>query len=261
MQLIEKNGLEYYAFEEKPFKEIPHGFFTRTGGVSPEPWNSLNLSTTAGDSAANVVENRRRIFAAINRPEDSLYDTWQVHSNRIIIAEKPRGLHNNPIQADGIVTQNPEITLFMRFADCAPILFFDPSRQVIGIAHAGWKGTVNGIAAKMISTMVSRWGSQPAAISVGIGPCICREHYLIREDVLAEVKSKFPEFWQSVIYEDNLGIHFDLPRANQELLQRSGVKDIHLSNLCTAGDTTRWFSHRAEHGATGRFGAAVSLRR
>ena len=259
MKQINSNGIEYYVFEESPFCDIQHGFFTRIGGVSPQPWQSLNLSTTAGDTAERVIENRRRIFTAVDRPVESLYDTWQVHSNRIVVANSPRGLENEPVQADGIITQNPGVTLFMRFADCVPVLFYDPEKQVVGIAHAGWKGTVNGIVAEMITVMVSSYGSSPTSIQAGIGPCICPSHYVIRGDVLCEVKNGLPEFWDKVVYEDKLGIHLDLPLANQMLLQRAGVKEVYFSNLCTAGDTTKWFSHRAEHGSTGRFGALIAL--
>ena len=256
---ITSTSLDYYCFEVEPFSNIPHGFFTRNGGASPAPWATLNLSTSGGDTRENVVENRRRIFECINRPVESVLDTWQVHSTKILESNKPRGLLNDPIKADGIITNSSKVTLFMRFADCVPILFYDPVKRVVAIAHAGWKGTVNGIASKMIRKMQKSHGSKPEDIAVGIGPCICSQHYLIRNDVLEEVKIHFPNEWETIISNEEAAIHFDLVTANKILLEKEGLSQIYLSDQCTACNTNEWFSHRAEHGATGRFGTFIAL--
>ncbi len=252
------NGLTYYGFEEESFYKVTHGFFTRNGGVSPAPWQTLNLSTTGGDTRENVIENRKRIFKIIEKPVESIYDTWQVHGTRIIETESPRGLENEPIKADGIITKNPNVTLFMRFADCVPLLFIDNKREVAGIAHAGWKGTLEGIQLKMVSLMVRDYGLIPENISVGIGPCISAEHYNIKEDVFEKVKSRFPDDWEKFIQKRGSTIHLDLAVANQVLLEKAGVKNIIDSKICTASNLGEWFSHRAEQGATGRFAALIS---
>jgi polyphenol oxidase len=253
-----KNGLSYYAFEEKPFCEITHGFFTRNGGVSPAPWESLNLSTTGGDSRENVVENRRRIFNVIGKPVESLFDTWQVHGTKIIDTEHPRGLENEPIMADGIITNNPNVTLLMRFADCVPLVFITKNKSVAGIAHAGWKGTLGGIASKMIEHMVRDFGIIEDEISVGIGPCICAEHYTIKEDVLEKVKVYFPDDWDKFVQKQGSLLYLDLSLANHLLLERAGVKNIIQSRICTASNLGEWFSHRTEQRNTGRFAALIS---
>ena len=206
-----------------------------------------------------MIENRKRIFEEIGRPVESVLDTWQVHSTKIIASHKPRGLINDPIKADGIITNSSKVTLFMRFADCVPILFYDTVNGVIAIAHAGWKGTVNGIASKMIKKMKKSHGSEPANIAVGIGPCICSRHYLIRNDVLEEVKAHFPIEWERIISTDEAAMRFDLVTANKILLEKEGVSKIFLSEQCTACNTNEWFSHRAEHGTTGRFGTFIAL--
>jgi polyphenol oxidase len=258
MKKNELNGLTYYALEEDPFSKVTHGFFTRNGGVSPVPWQSLNLSTTGGDTRENVIENRKRIFNVIGKSVESLYDTWQVHGTRIIKTDSPRGLENEPIKADGIITRNPEITLFMRFADCVPLLFIDKNRKIAGIAHAGWMGTLDGIALKMVDLMVRDFGLMPEDISVGIGPCICAEHYKIRDDVFKKAKDRFPEDWDRVIQKKGSDIYLDLSLANQVLLEKAGVKNIIKSKVCTASNIGEWFSHRAEQGITGRFAALIS---
>jgi polyphenol oxidase len=252
------SGLNYYEFEEEPFCKITHGFFTRTGGVSPTPWESLNLSTTGGDSRENVIENRRRIFNAIGKPVESLYDTWQVHGTKIIETYSPRGLENEPIKADGIITKNPGVTLLMRFADCVPLLFINKNREVAGIAHAGWKGTIDGIASKMVDLMVKDFGLMPEDIIVGIGPCICEKHYSIKDDVFEKVKNKFADNWDQLIQKKDSAVCLDLSMANQVLLEKAGVKTIIKSRICTASNLGEWYSHRAEHGNTGRFAAFIS---
>jgi YfiH family protein len=258
MKITNISGLTYYEFEEEPFCKITHGFFTRNGGVSPAPWESLNLNTTGGDSRKNVIENRRRIFKAIGKPVESLYDTWQVHGTKIIETQSPRGLEKEPIKADGIITKNPNVTLLMRFADCVPLFFIDKNREVAGIAHAGWKGTIDGIASKMVDLMVKDFELSPEEIIVGIGPCICEKHYSVKDDVFEKVKIKFPDSWDQFIHKRDSAISLDLSMANQVLLEKAGVKTIIKSQICTASNLGDWFSHRAELGNTGRFAAIIS---
>jgi len=253
------NDIEVFSFEQFGFSNIPHGFFTRNGGVSPAPWQSLNLSTTGGDSRENVIENRKRIFELINRRVDSLYDAWQVHGNKIIQVNEPRGLENPPQKADGIVTDKACVTLFMRFADCVPILLFDPIRGVVGIFHAGWKGTLRKIVSQGVKAFRDVYHSNLNDIVAGIGPSICAEHYEIKEDVALIVEKTFKKKADEVLTYSTSGIHFNLAKANQIILQQSGVKKIEYSKICTACDTGKWFSHRAEKGATGRFGAYIAV--
>ena len=258
MKKIDINGLRYYQIDQTPFKLILHGFFTRNGGVSPKPWESLNLSTTGGDSRENVIENRARIFNAIGRPVESIFDTWQVHGTKIIKTNSPRGLQNEPEQADGIISKNPEVTLFMRFADCVPLLFIDKKLEIAGIAHAGWKGTINKIGAKMIEVMMVDYGLHPEDISVAIGPCISQDKYEVKTDVLKQIKEKFPDNLKDVVKIQGSKNYFDLGKMNEIILEKAGVKNIFSINICTASDVSEWYSHRAEKGATGRFAAFIT---
>ena len=251
--------IEYFTFEKFGFSSIPHGFFTRNGGISPVPWNSLNLSTSGGDSRENVVENRKRVFDSIERPVESLYDAWQVHGTTIIQVNEPRGLDNSPQKADGLVTNKANVTLFMRFADCVPILLFDPINHVIGIFHAGWKGTLDKIVGKGVKVFCDTYHSEAKNIIAGIGPSICSNHYIIREDVASKVEEVFKTRVGEVLSHDEGNLHFDLAKSNQIILLDAGVSKIENSNICTACDTGKWFSHRAEKGSTGRFGAFVGL--
>jgi hypothetical protein len=254
------NGLEYLAPDFHPFDKNVIGFFTREGGVSPTPFKSLNISVSTGDVTSNVLENRNRIFQSIGRPVSSMFDVWQIHSDVVVCTEKPRGLNVETQKADAIFTRNPELTLMMRFADCVPILIYDPVEMVVGIIHAGWQGTVNEIASKSIRMICATYGCKPDNIHALIGPSICPNHYEVRENVAREAKRVFQDDEQIIIAR---GDHyfFDLRQANQEVLLRAGVSNVHQTRLCTACDTESWYSHRAESGKTGRFAVVIALAR
>ena len=259
MRFIKKNGLEFAQFESFPEKSVSHGFFTRKGGVSPIPWNSLNLGGTVGDSRENVVENRKRIFSCLNRPVESLFDVWQVHSADVICADEPRPLDQAPIQADAIITASPDVTLFMRFADCVPIVLFDPIKRVIGLVHSGWVGTVKKISAAAIKKMETEYQCRPENILAGIGPSIGPDHYEIGADVVEKVSETFGPDAKEVLINRDERKFLDLWTLNQLILTQAGVKSIELARISTAGDLDRWYSHRWEHGKTGRFAALITL--
>ncbi len=262
MAFHESNQLNYYSFEIFADTPILQGIFTRQGGVSPSPWNSLNTGGTNGDIRENVIENRRRIFEAFDRKVKSIFDVWQVHGKEVIATSQARPLDVAHQKADAILTDREEITLFMRFADCVPIYFFDPVKRVIGIAHAGWQGTVAKIVQATVKAMRQQYNCQPVNILAGIGPSICVEHYEFGGQALEIVEKSFAAERAEVLLEKNGKIHFDLWRANFLLLIQAGLKQEHIqtSGICTAGNVENWYSHRAEHGKTGRFGALLALK-
>jgi len=253
------NGLELLTIHEPPFGEILGGFFTRKGGVSPTPFDSLNLSVSTGDAKHNVVENRDRIFDAIDRPVSSVYDVWQIHSDRVVCTNEPKVDGQDLEKADAIFSSNPDVTLLMRFADCVPILIYDPIKKVVGIIHAGWQGTINQIARKSVETITHRYGCVPGDIHAVIGPSIGPEQYEVRENVYLFANNLFPEN-DKIILQKNGKKFLNLWEANEELLKRSGVRHITQTHVCTACDTGRWYSHRAEAGKTGRFAAVICLK-
>ncbi len=259
MPIEELNGLRYFSFTSLPSSEIVQGIFTRQGGVSPEHWHSLNLGGLNGDSRANIIENRRRIFEAMQRDVNSIFDVWQVHGIVTACAERPRRLDAPHQKADIILTDKPEITLFMRFADCVPIFLYDPMKRVIGIVHAGWLGTVKNAVGEAVRQMASVYGCSPANIVAGIGPSIGPHHYEVGEDVVQRVQSAFAENASNLLQVTNGSYYLDLWAANRFNLAHEGVTTIETAEICTACNTRDWYSHRAEHGKTGRFGALLAM--
>jgi hypothetical protein len=152
----------------------------------------------------------------------------------------------------------------MRFADCVPILLHDPKRGVIGVAHAGWQGTVIGVAAAAVEEMQSAYHSNPEDILAAIGPSVCQNHYEVGGEVVEKVQEAFGQDANKVLSRGNGGLapgkaYFDLWSANRLMLEQAGVRQIEVSEICTACQPEDWYSHRAEKGKTGRFGVLMGL--
>lgn len=257
LKRIESNGLVYYQFDQII---LPHGIFTRLGGISQAPWGSLNVGKTVGDDPNAIEENYRRVFSALELDGDKACSVWQVHSADTIIVDKPHPERSWIEKADGMVTDKPNVPLVMRFADCVPIVFHDPVRQVIGMAHAGWRGTVQGAASSVVKMMVEQFQSNPADIIAGIGPSIGPDRYQVGDEVVQAVQDYYGTLDGLITYSaDDNTPYLNLWAANTLDLQRAGVQQIEVAGICTASNTDEFFSHRAENGKTGRFVAVISL--
>lgn len=256
MPFTQHNGLRYFQFNAL---QARHAIFTRHGGISPEPWNSLNVGGTVGDEIERVRQNRLLSFEALECKPDSIFDVWQVHSADAVCARAPRRFDEPYRKADIILTDRPEVTLFMRFADCVPLLFHDPRKGIIGVAHAGWMGTVKDVATRTVNVLQAEYGSDPADVIACIGPSIGPDHYEVGEDVIRKVQQTFGKDSDMLLEPHDGRIHFNLWKANQRQLERAGIGRIELAGICTACHTDDWYSHRAEKGRTGRFGALISL--
>ncbi len=257
MIVSERDGIKYYHFESMMDSGILQAVFTRIGGISSYPWSTLNLGGTVGDLPQHVAQNLTRILNVSDISLDSLAQIRQIHSSQVILIDRPS---DGEFNGDAMITNRPGINLLMRFADCVPIIFFDPLVQAVGIAHAGWKGTVKQVAKHTILKMNQEFGTKPEDLIAGIGPSIGPDHYEVGEDVIGEVKETFPEHWTELLVSSSGGVKFDMWKANQLSLLDAGVKQIEVSEICTACNINEWFSHRAESGKTGRFAAVVGLR-
>jgi len=258
MPFHENDRLRYYRFDIFS-NAVTQAVFTRRGGVSPAPWHSLNLGGSVGDDPAHVAANRIRVFQAMGCKPESIHDVWLVHGTDIVYADAPRPLDQPSAKADIIFTDNPNVSLFMRFGDCVPILFHDPKKKVIGIAHAGWMGTLRGVVGTAIEGMRSHYGSNPKDIVAGIGPSIGVDHYEVGAEVVGQFQEKFGTDADQMLQTRNGSTYLDLWASNSMQLQKAGVEQIQVSGVCTACHLDDWFSHRAEKGKTGRFGALMAL--
>jgi YfiH family protein len=246
-----RDALAWYSFDAL---SVRHGMFTRLGGVSEGMWSSLNLSRSTGDAQESVAENRRRMMQAMGTQQ--WLTSWLVHGSHVRVVDQ-RDLGQDDVHADAMVTATRGMALTLRFADCIPVLFHDRRRDVIAVAHAGWKGVANGVLPATVRTMREAFGCDPADVCAGIGPSIGPEKFEVGADVAAEIQRAVAE----PVVRERPGDkpHVDLWRAARRQLRDAGLVEIEVAGLCTASDTHEWFSHRAERGRTGRFGVVIEL--
>lgn len=260
MRRVEKDGIVFYQFQQwVGEKNGPvHGIFTRIGGVSNSPWASLNVGSTVGDDPEAVATNRHLMLAALDLTDRVECTVWQVHgAETVVVDDVPQERVLG--QADGLVTARLDVALTMRFADCVPILLYDARQGVIGMAHAGWRGTLAGAAVSVVRAMQDRFGCRAADIEAGIGPSIGPEHYQVGSEVVEAFYAAF-DFADAVVrLGANGSAYLDLWEANRRALQAVGVEQIEVAGISTAASLLEFYSHRAEQGRTGRFGAVMAL--
>ena len=250
------NGIITLQFEQLAGMPVSAHVATRHGGVSPAPWASLNFSIARGDSAENVAANHLRLAAALGYARSELVTCTQVHGTGIAKVDAGNA-GMKQAGCDGLVTDTPGLPLGLVFGDCVPVLLYDAVRNVLGVVHAGWRGTVNGAAASLLWAMQAGYSTQPRDVRACIGPSIGPASYAVGSEVLSLAQARLPDadalFTWPQGREHNP--HFDLWRANAAQLEAEGVETAHieLAGIDTAQNTEDFFSHRAEHGRCGLF--------
>ena len=222
---------------------VPHGFFTRRGGVSGGPYASLNCSLSGGDARDAVLENRARAAHAIGARPDRLVGLMQVHGADVVEVTVPWSPGNGP-RADAMVTTRPDIALGIITADCAPILLADPKAGVAGAVHAGWRGAVAGVIEAAVAAMV-RLGASPAAIVAAIGPCIGQDSYEVSSDLRDAVLARKPDHVRFFAAgHQDARWQFDLAGYCATRLAEASIRTVSVLGVDTATDEAMFFSHR-----------------
>jgi len=222
-----------------------HGFSTREGGISQAPFDSLNLGGSE-DEPSTILSNRKTALENLNLSIDSLAYLKQIHSNKVNVAKVGQ------LEGDALVTDKKNIVLAISIADCYPLLFHDPINNIIGGAHAGWRGTVGMIAKNTIDEMILL-GAKAEHIKVAIGQGICQDNFEVGNEVIEQFKEAgFP----SSCWREN---KIDLIACNKFVLLQNGIKEnnIWTMNRCTFEND--FFSYRRDKGKTGRMWAVISL--
>ncbi|HXF90791.1 MAG TPA: peptidoglycan editing factor PgeF [Candidatus Nitrosotenuis sp.] len=217
---------------------IIHGFTTRCGGVSQGTFDSLNINFNKGDPDPNVIENRRRIAQTFGGSLEDLSTTKQVHGTGVVIVTKPL-THPLP-EADAMVTRCSEIILGISTADCVPVLFADPESNVIGAAHAGWKGATSGILQNTITAM-EEIGAKREKIIAALGPCIWQSSYEVDQNFYDRLITDAELFIPSHRFHHWL---FDLPGYVEKVLRSQGIAAIDSSPADTLTNPDLFFSFR-----------------
>ena len=257
--------LELAAFRHHN-KAIVAGFTTRNGGFSLEPYNSLNLGLHVGDQTDVVVKNRQSIADKIGIPLDQWVFADQVHGNKIATVTRldcgkgTVALDDAIQKTDGLYTKEPNILLASLYADCVPLYFFDKKNKMIGLAHAGWKGTVSKIGARMIEHWVKEEQSDLSDIYVAIGPAISKQYYEVDDFIIDKINHL--EITSSNLYKRiREGKYLlDLKLVNLHLLLKAGIKEhnIFISDYCTYKEKELFYSYRRNN-RTGRMISYICL--
>ncbi|MBZ5536793.1 MAG: peptidoglycan editing factor PgeF [Acidobacteriia bacterium] len=279
-KFVELKEKDLHILKSPTLDGIPwlrHGFSTRVGGQSVFPKASLNLGFTEFDLRKAVEANRGAFFEAIGMQGFSVVHLQQIHSNRVALIESGN-LTNPNIEADAVVTAVPQVVLTVLTADCVPILMVDSGSHAIGVVHAGWRGTAQGIAAKTVETLVRKGGGPASGLKAALGPSIRACCYEVGEDVLAALQktilgadryfSRSPGGGKQTLPDERSGggagrgkkFLLDLAAANRDQLMEAGLRaeNISMSPACTGCQPELFFSHRKENGRTGRMMAAIA---
>lgn len=274
-------AVEYLSFPAlDELKCVKHLFSTRFGGVSEGIYASMNLSFTRGDDDEAVFENYRRIAQVLGVSVSQIVCTDQTHTTNVRTVTKEdcgKGVtvKRDYTDVDGLITNEKGVVLATFYADCVPLYFVDPVKEVIGLSHSGWKGSVGGMGRETVSRMQQEYGCCPQDIFAAIGPSICKECYEVSKDVADAFKNAFKEndflrenkaFEQLISYRDEKQkedgkCQLDLHLANKWILQSAGVLPEHISvtDVCTAHNPDYLFSHRKTDGKRGNLGAFMYL--
>ncbi len=250
------NGVITYVFEQLAGAPVAAHVSTRHGGVSPEPWRSLNFSVARGDAPERVQENRRRLAAALGVNAGDMVHCRQVHG---VGVTRVGWEHAGAVidGCDGLITDAIGLPLSLVFADCAPILIYDPDHHALGVVHAGWRGALAGAAPALLRAMQRAYGSDPARVLACIGPSIGPESYEVGPEVAALVQARLPNPAAALHHPNGVhrNPHLNLWDVNLQLLVEAGVdpRHVEISGIDTARNTQDFFSHRAEKGRCGLF--------
>lgn len=238
-------------------EKLKVGFTTKNGGVSKGDFSSFNCGLHVHDERTDVLENRRKLADLLDFPLEDWVAGEQIHGNDVrYVTDDDRGKGATDFSTalsgtDGLLTKGKGILLTAFFADCIPLFFFDPVEEMIGIAHAGWKGTVKEIAGEMVNAFKKN-GSKPEHILVAIGPGISKTHYEVDTYVASQIDEGYRKKVLFPLRNDRYLL--DLLELNKEILLHYGIfrHNIDKTNYCTFHDDDLFFSHRRDQGRTGR---------
>ncbi len=267
-----ENNLWHGKFSTFPDDLVTHAVSTRQGGVSPAPFDSLNLALHVGDENSNVLANRKKFARSLGFDISDIVEPNQVHGENIFrVDETCRGRGSTNYaetipETDALITDVPELPLMLCFADCVPIFFVDVDNRAIGLAHGGRRGTFKKIAAKTLLKMNAEFGTRPETCLIGVAPSIGACCYEVGSEVVDECKKSFPANFGELLTERDGKIFLDLWRANVVQLLEVGAlaENIDVAGECTCCNDGWYFSYRSAHkknlDRTGRIAALIALK-
>ncbi len=260
----ERDGVKVLVCDPLARAGFTNGFSTRLGGVSPFPAGSLNLAGFDEDTAENIAENRRRFLSAFDG-SFQLATVWQVHGDDIKAVALDGDIEMSDEKFDALVSDMPGVLIGVKTADCVPVLLADPRTEAFAAVHAGWRGTVQTIAAKAVERMRETFGSDPADLLCAIGPAASGRCYEIGQEVIDAFKNSLQGSDKYFTVTSEGHALADLHQANKDQMLEQGVSadSVFVAPFCTMERTDLFFSYRVEkklHGKVGRLLSVIGKR-
>ncbi len=257
-KINEKGKFKYLTFSTlEKYSDLFHCFTTRLGGVSEGCFSSMNLGMSTDDKREHIVRNYEILSEKLSLNLHDMVKTCQTHTSNIRYAtneDKDKIYYETPgyKDIDGLITDKQNIILSTAHADCTPIFFYDPVRKVIGMAHAGWRGTIKNIAGNMVQKFTRDFHSNPQDIVAVIGPSLGKCCFEVDKDVADIILSTNINYEQFMEI-NGVKFHFDLWAINKYILLKEGLveENIEISELCTKCNNDLFFSHRGQKGKRG----------
>lgn len=268
MTLNENKGVPYLTYNRlSDIDFIRHAFSTKHGGVSTDEWTSMNFAFSRGDNPENVIENYKIFSDAVGFDYNSLVTSSQDHHTYVRpVTKNECGIgiwrEKDIMSVDALITNEPNVTLVTHYADCTPLFFVDTVGKAIGLAHAGWRGTVGKIGEEVIKKMTALYGTNPSNVVVAIGPAISKCCYEVDKDCAENFYNLKDLDNSKFIFPKEDGKYMiDLLETNRQIVMRAGVKEenIVLSDLCTKCNSDLLWSHRATNGHRGTMCAFMCI--
>ncbi len=253
------NGTVFYQFMRlAQYPEVLHAIFTRIGGTSSGAFHSLNVGHLVGDQPTAVQANLELVFRTLGIKPEQVVTARQVHGAHVAVVGAAEQRTVVPA-TDSLISSEQGVALLLRFADCLPLMLYDPLRQVVGLVHVGWRGIIAGVVVNTLAALRHEYGCNAhdlvAALGPAIGPCC----YEVGPELVTSIEQVFGNEGGLLLTQPNGTVHFNLAAAVRWQLEYAGVQQIEESGLCTSCHTDEFFSHRAEKGYTGRFAAVLAL--
>ena len=267
----EKEGVPFLSFQAlEDTGLVANGFSTRLGGASTGKFATMNFSYSRGDDPDHVLENYRRMAAALGVDEKKMVVSFQTHTTNIRqITSEDMGkgviFDRDYRDIDGMICDVPGITLVTFYADCVPLYFVDKKNKAIGLSHSGWRGTVNRMGQVTVEAMKKAYGTRPEDLTACIGPSICQSCFEVGAEVVEAFRESFSEKRQEELWKANGKpgkYQLDLWRANEIVLEEAGIPkaQITTTNICTLCNSDYLFSHRRTGEQRGNMAAFLGLR-
>ncbi|WP_170547956.1 peptidoglycan editing factor PgeF [Ruegeria atlantica] len=235
---------------------VRHGFFSRRGGASSGIFSGLNCGYGSSDQTEAVTVNRKRVAQAMDVTPEALVGIHQVHSPTVLTVDAP--IKGDKPKADAVVTATPDLALTILTADCQPVLFADSDANVIGAAHAGWRGALDGVLEATLDAMEALGAKRENIVAV-IGPSISQAAYEVGPEFLDEFVADSPKNLQFFANGTGDRLQFDLPAFGLHRLRQAGVGQAEWTRHCTYSDPDRFYSYRrSTHAKEADYGRLIS---